>query len=390
MIPKEVYEETLLSFLAPVRQFLDDPKVSEIMINGPNQIFIEKAGRLTLTDARFPSTEALYAALRNIAQFVGKLVDEDHPILEARLPDGSRIEAIIPPAAPDGPDVSIRRFFKETLTVQRLIDFGSLTAEAAAMLECLVALKQNVVVAGGTGSGKTSMLNALSSFIPDGERIVIIEDSREVQLQRQHVVQLEARPGDAKGRGLVGIRDLFRATLRMRPDRIVVGEIRGGEALDLVQAMTSGHGGCITTVHATYPRDTLTRLETMALMSDVALPLSALRMQLGSAINIIVQTSRLTDGSRKVTHISEVRGYTPEDGFKITDLFLRRYAGRDAEGSLLSTFEPTGELPLCTEMVHSYGMSFPDVIYEAARVRQAQGHEDDASAGYHHGVEGQD
>ncbi|MDB4931733.1 MAG: Type secretion system hydrolase TadA/VirB11/CpaF, TadA subfamily [Myxococcaceae bacterium] len=388
MIPKEVYEETLLSFLAPVRPFLDDPKVSEIMINGPNQIFIEKAGKLTLTDARFPSLEALNAALRNIAQFVGKMVNEDNPILEARLPDGSRIEAVVPPAAPDGPDVSIRRFFKETLTVQRLVDFGSLTSEAAALLECLVVMKQNIVVAGGTGSGKTSMLNALSSFIPDGERIVIIEDSREVQLQRQHVVQLEARPGDAKGKGKVTIRDLFRATLRMRPDRIVVGEIRGGEALDLVQAMTSGHGGCITTVHATYPHDTLTRLETMSLMSDVELPLSALRVQLGSAINLVVQTSRLQDGSRKVTHISEVRGYHADKGFEIVDIFVRRFHGRDEESNLISTFEPTGELPLCTDMVHSYGMAFPEAVYEAARVRAEQGPDqtpDYGQVGGHHG-----
>ena len=383
MIPKEVYEETLLSFLAPVRPFLDDPKVSEIMINGPNQIFIEKAGKLTLTDARFPSHEALNAALRNIAQYVGKMINEDNPILEARLPDGSRIEAVVPPAAPDGPDVSIRRFFKETLTVQRLVDFGSLTTEAAQVLECLVVMKQNIVVAGGTGSGKTSMLNALSSFIPDGERIVIIEDSREVQLQRQHVVQLEARPGDAKGRGKVSIRDLFRATLRMRPDRIVVGEIRGGEALDLVQAMTSGHGGCITTVHATYPHDTLTRLETMSLMSDVELPLSALRVQLGSAINLVVQTSRLQDGSRRVTHVSEVRGYSAEKGFEIVDIFARRFHGRDEEGNLISTFEPTGELPLCTDMVHSYGMAFPEAVYEAARVRAEQGPE--AQTGYGQG-----
>ena len=388
MIPKEVYEETLLSFLAPVRPFLDDPKVSEIMINGPNQIFIEKAGKLTLTDARFPSHEALNAALRNIAQYVGKMINEDNPILEARLPDGSRIEAVVPPAAPDGPDVSIRRFFKETLTVQRLVDFGSLTSEAAQFLECLVVMKQNIVVAGGTGSGKTSMLNALSSFIPDDERIVIIEDSREVQLQRQHVVQLEARPGDAKGKGKVTIRDLFRATLRMRPDRIVVGEIRGGEALDLVQAMTSGHGGCITTVHATYPHDTLTRLETMSLMSDVELPLSALRVQLGSAINLVVQTSRLQDGSRKVTHVSEVRGYHADKGFEIVDLFVRRFQGRDEEGNLLSTFEPTGELPLCTDMVHSYGMAFPEAVYEAARVRAEQGPDpqpDYGQVGGHHG-----
>ena len=277
-IPKEVYEETLLQFFAPIRPFLDDPTVSDIMINGPHQIYVEKKGRLHLTDARFESREDLVAALRNAAQFVGKHVDEMRPILEGRLPDGSRIEAILPPAAPDGPCVSIRRFFKETLTVQRLIGFGAMTEDVAMTLQALVAAKLNVIVAGGTGSGKTSMLNALSSFIPEGERVVIIEDSRELQLQREHVCQLEARPADPKGRGEVTIRDLFRATLRLRPDRIVVGEIRSGEALDLIQAMTSGHGGCMSTLHATYPRDTTSRLETMAMMTDVELPLTALRI----------------------------------------------------------------------------------------------------------------
>jgi pilus assembly protein CpaF len=276
---------------------------------------------------------------------------------------------VLPPAAPDGPYVSIRRFFRETLTVDRLVEFGSLTPSAASMLATLVVLKQNVIVAGGTGSGKTSLLNALSGFIPDDERIVIIEDSREVQLQRSHVVQLEARPGDAKGRGVVSIRDLFRATLRMRPDRIVVGEIRGGEALDLVQAMTSGHGGCLSTVHATYPSDTMTRLETMSMMSDVEMPLAAMRVQLASAINIIVQTARLTDGSRKITHIAEVRGYDPNRGYELVSLFERRYHGREADGSMVSTFDPTGELPLCTELVHSYGMRYAEDVYEAARAR---------------------
>jgi pilus assembly protein CpaF len=243
-IPKEVFEETLLQFFAPIRPYLEDPAVSDIMINGPNQVYVEKKGQLHLVPAKFESREALIAALRNAAQFVGKHVDELRPILEGRLPDGSRIEAVLPPAAPDGPCVSIRRFFKETLTVQRLIDFGAMTDEVALALQALVVSKLNVLVAGGTGSGKTSMLNALSSFIPEGERVVVIEDSRELQLQREHICQLEARPPDPKGRGEVTIRDLFRATLRLRPDRIVVGEIRSGEALDLIQAMTlpEGHG----------------------------------------------------------------------------------------------------------------------------------------------------
>jgi pilus assembly protein CpaF len=372
VIPKEVYEETLLDFFAPVRRYFEDPKVSEIMINGPGQIYVERGGKLELTEAKFASIEALTAALRNIAQYVGKAVDAEHPILEARLPDGSRVEAVLPPAAPDGPHVAIRRFFRETLTVQRLVGFGSLTTEAAQMLEALVVLKQNVIVAGGTGSGKTSMLNALSSFIPDGERIVIIEDSREVQLQRSHVVQLEARPGDAKGRGHVSIRDLFRATLRMRPDRIVVGEIRGGEALDLVQAMTSGHGGCMSTVHATYPSDTMTRLETMSMMSDVEMPLAAMRIQLASAINIIVQCSRLSDGSRKVTHVAECRGYNQSTGeYDLVNIFERQVLNRHEDGTLETELVPSGELPSCTEVVHSYGMRYADSIYEAAERRAA-------------------
>lgn len=365
MIPKEVFEQTLLQFLAPIRPFLDDPTVSEVMINGPDQIFIERKGKLTLTEARFASRDALAAALRNIAQFVGRHVDEHRPILEARLPDGSRVEAVLPPAAPDGPHVAIRRFFRETLTIKRLIDFGSFTPDAAELLSAIVLVKQNIIVAGGTGSGKTSLLNALTGFIPSDERIVIIEDSREVQCQQEHVVQLEGRPPDARGKGAVSIRDLFKATLRMRPDRIVVGEIRSGEALDLVQAMTSGHGGCMATVHATYPTDTLNRLETMCMMSDVELPLNALRAQVSSAIDFIVQTSRLRDGSRCVTHISEVQGYEPERGYLIADVFVRQYHGQDEHGRMQSTFVPTGFVPKCVELIRGHGLELPGSIYMA-------------------------
>jgi pilus assembly protein CpaF len=375
MIPKEVFEETLLQFLAPVRQYLDDPTVSEVMINGPNQIFVERKGRLELTDAKFPSAQALAAAMRNCAQYVGKHLDDRRPILEGRLPDGSRIEALFPPVAPDGPSVSIRRFFKETLTVQRLIGFGALTEDAASALHALVASKLNVIVAGGTGSGKTSMLNALSSFIPEGERVVVIEDSRELQLQRQHVVQLEARPADPKGRYGVTIRDLFRATLRMRPDRIVVGEVRGGEGLDLIQAMTSGHGGCLTTLHATYPRDTLSRLETMSMMSDVDMPLAALRVQLASAVNIIVQVARLQDGSRKVTHITEVLDFDlPSATYRMQDIFIRNTTGMGSRGEILSEFGPTGVVPNCIGQLHEHGVDLPACVYEAQKMRAAQGY----------------
>ena len=368
IIPKEVFEETLLQFLAPIRPFLDDPAVSDIMINGPFQIYVEKKGMLHLTNARFETREALVAALRNAAQFVGKHVDEMKPILEGRLPDGSRIEAILPPAAPDGPCVSIRRFFKETLTVERLVNFGALTPDVANALQALVVSKLNILIAGGTGSGKTSMLNALSSFIPEGERVVVIEDSRELQLQRQHICMLEARPPDPKGRGEVTIRDLFRATLRLRPDRIVVGEIRSGEALDLIQAMTSGHGGCMSTLHATYPRDTTSRLETMAMMSDIDMPLTALRIQLASAVNIICQVSRLQDGSRKITHITEVLGFDPVKGeYLLQDIFVRQYQGFDEHGAIISDIVPSGVLPRCLPQLHEHGVDLPPSVYEAAK-----------------------
>lgn len=367
-IPKEVFEETLLQFFAPIRPYLEDPAVSDIMINGPDQIYVEKKGQLHLTGARFETREALVSALRNAAQFVGKHIDELRPILEGRLPDGSRIEAVLPPAAPDGPCVSIRRFFKETLTVKRLVGFGAMSEEVAAALEALVVSKLNVLIAGGTGSGKTSMLNALSSFIPDGERVVVIEDSRELQLQREHICQLEARPPDPKGRGEVTIRDLFRATLRLRPDRIVVGEIRSGEALDLVQAMTSGHGGCMATLHATYPRDTMSRLETMAMMSDIEMPLSALRIQLASAVNVICQVSRLQDGSRKITHVTEVLGYDAQSGqYLMQDIFVRQYQGFDERGMIISQIVPSGVIPRCVPQLHEHGVDLPPSVYEAAR-----------------------
>ncbi len=356
MIPKDVYERTLRQFFSPIVPFLDDSSVSEIMINGPEEIIIERKGKLLGTDARFVDEEELLAAIRHLGQFVGRTVSRQRPILEARFPDGSRVEAVLPPASPDGPHVAIRRFAKETLTVDRLIGFGALTCEAAGLLDGLVACKQNIVVAGGTGSGKTSMLNALSSYIADGERIVVIEDARELQLQSDHVVQFEAQAADAKGRGAVSIRDLFKATLRLRPDRIVVGEIRGGEALELVQAMTSGHGGCMSTVHASYPKDTLSRLETMALMSDVELPMRALRSQVASAIDIIVQTARLSDGSRGVTHITEVVGLDEAGNYELADLYRRTIHGK-IEGRLVSSLDATGVRPQCWEQMVALGVA---------------------------------
>ncbi len=358
MIPRDVFEQTLLGFFSPIASYLDDPSVSEIMINGPKEVFIERKGIISRTDIQFESSDALESALHNLAQFVGRHVDAHRPILEARLPDGSRVQAIFPPAAPDGPFVAIRRFFQEKLTIDALIEYGSLTSEASEFLRLAVEMKQNIIVAGGTGSGKTSLLNVLSSFIDPKERVVVIEDSKELQLRRPHVVQLECIPPDAKGRGQVTSRDLFRATLRMRPDRIVLGEIRGGEALDLIQAMTSGHGGCLSTVHATYPIDTLNRLETMALMSDVILPLYALRAQLSSAINFIVQTARLSDGSRCITHITEVSGFNETSGYVLSDVFKRTDIG-----SHTAALKYTGHLPQCTEAIHAHGLRLPRVMY---------------------------
>lgn len=370
MIPKKVYEDSIRGFFSPILPFLDDASVTEVMINGPHEIFVERKGQITRTDAKFSNVEELMSALRNVAQFIGRPLDELHPILEGRLPDGSRLEAVLPPISPDGPSVAIRRFSKDRLTVAKLLEFGAFHAEAAQLMEGLIASKQNVIVAGGTGSGKTSMLNCLSSFIPKGDRIVVIEDARELQLQQDHVVQMEARPPDARGKGQVTIRDLFKATLRMRPDRIVVGEIRGGEALELVQAMTSGHGGCLSTVHATYPKDTLTRLETMALMSNVELPLVALRAQIASAVNAIVQTARLSDGSRGITHITEVIGCDAQNNYILNDLYVRHYEGRGGTSIKSSKFLPTGNLPECRDAILAAGFDLPAAMYQAHAARR--------------------
>lgn len=372
MITSDVFESVLRTGLAPIGSFLDDESVTEISINGPSEIFVERRGQLSRTEVQFDSAASLLAALRIIAQYAGRPFDEMHPILEARLPDGSRVEALLPPVAPDGPAVSIRRFSKERLSLSRLLEFGALTEEAAELLRILIECKQNVVIAGGTGSGKTSMLNALSALVPSGERIIVIEDARELKLQGEHVVQLEARPPDARGKGAVTIRDLFKASLRMRPDRIVIGEIRGGEALDLVQAMTSGHGGCLTTVHATFPADTLSRLETLALMGSVDLPLQALRAQLSSAVDIVVQTARMRDGRRRVTHISELLATDVRHGYRIQDLFSLRQ--RQVGHAALATTEllPTGARPACMEVIDAHGFDLPKGVKEAIRCFAAQ------------------
>ena len=371
MTATALFARTLLDFFEPVRRYLDDPEVTEIMINGPGEIYVERRGQILRTPARFASERDLVAALRNLAQYVGRHFGPDRPILEARLPDGSRVEAIMAPAAQEGPIVSVRRFSREPLTIAQLVAGGAMTRDLAEAVAALVACKQNIVVAGGTSSGKTSILGALSGLIPADDRIVVIEDASELRLQQPHVVRLEAQPPDAQGRGAVSVRDLFRATLRMRPDRILVGEVRGGEALDLVQAMTSGHGGCLTTLHATYPRDVMTRLETMSMMADIEMPLAAMRAQIASAVDIVVQGTRYRDGTRKVTHISEIIGFDMDTGkYVINDLFLRKVKGVDANGRVISKLYPTGNLPDCMETILASGMDVPQSVYEMKRRKE--------------------
>ncbi|NLG15059.1 MAG: CpaF family protein [Lentisphaerae bacterium] len=296
----------LTLFLAPVKDYLADDDVSEILINGPKQVYIERKGRLELTPAAFPSEQGLRAAASNIAKTMQRLLNDDNPRLDARLPDGSRVHAVIPPLARCGTVIAIRKFKKDTLTVEKLHQFGSLCDDSVLLIKALVGLHKNVIVSGGTSSGKTSVLNALSSFIANHERILVIEDASELQLQQEHVVCFETRKPDKNGQGEVTIRDLIHSSLRLRPDRLVIGEIRGGEALDLLQALNTGHAGSMSTIHANSPLDCMYRLETCALLSGIEIPLVALRSQVASAIDAVVHTARLVDGSRKVIAISEI------------------------------------------------------------------------------------
>ena len=296
----------LVLFLAPVKDFLADDKVSEILINGPNQIYIERGGRLEETTVHFTGEAQLKAAAVNIAKSVDRQLDEMHPDLDARLPDGSRVHATIPPVSRCGTIISIRKFKKEMLTIDKLEQFGSIPEEGDQLLNAIVKLRKNTIVSGGTSSGKTSVLNALSGLIPEKDRILVLEDASELQLQQKHCVYFETRKPDKNGQGEFSIRDLVIASLRLRPDRLVIGEIRGGEALDLLQAMNTGHSGSMSTIHANSPLDALRRMETCAIMSGINFPLNAIRMQVASAINCVVHTMRLPDGSRKIVEIAEV------------------------------------------------------------------------------------
>jgi pilus assembly protein CpaF len=331
MASDAIYAATIDHYLKPVRPYLDDPAVAEVMINGPQEIFIERNGALEKTDAAFADREAYHAAVNNILQYTGLSYADEAPLVDSRLPDGSRVHVAKEPCARHGTVVTIRKFSKDMLDMDWLVELGTLTEPARQYLHTAVQAEQNVLVTGGTSSGKTSLLNALSHYIPSGQRLVVIEDSAELQLQQEHVISLEAKRGDRYGRGAVSIRELFRSSLRLRPDRIIIGEVRGGEALDMIQAMTSGHGGSMGTLHANSPRDALNRLETLALMSEVELPLHALRAQASSAIDVIVQLSRQIGGRRVVTQISEVAPLGEDGYYQLRELFTLEPAS-DAAG----------------------------------------------------------
>lgn len=352
--------------LGPLEPLLQNDAITEIMVNGPNQIFVEKKGKLTLTDVRFYSNAHLMNIIERILTPLGRRVDESSPLVDARLADGSRVNIIIPPLSLVGPTVTIRKFSKKALSIQDLVGFGTLSNDMALFLDACVRARLNILVSGGTGSGKTTTLNVLSSFIPATDRIVTIEDAAELRLQQVHVVTLESRPPNLEGHGAITIRDLVRNALRMRPDRIIVGEVRSGEALDMLQAMNTGHDGSLTTAHANTPRDVLSRLETMVLMAGMELPVRAVRTQVSSAIDLILQQSRIRDGSRKITYITEVQGMEG-DTIILQDLFRYVQDRIDERGKSVGHFESMGLMPNFMDKFQMNGIDLPPGFFSAGR-----------------------
>lgn len=348
----------------PLEALLEDPTVSEIMVNRFDQLYVERNGRLTETAHRFTGEPQLRRVIERIVSRVGRRIDESSPLVDARLEDGSRVNAIIPPLAVNGSSLTIRKFAGTPYTSEDLIRFGTLTREVATVLDAAVRAKMNILVSGGTGTGKTTLLNVLSAFIPRDERIITIEDAVELQLQQDHVVRLESRPPNIEGRGEITIRELVRNSLRMRPDRIVVGEVRGAESLDMLQAMNTGHEGSISTLHANSPRDAVSRMETLVLMAGMDLPLRAIREQIASAIDIIVQITRHKDGVRRVTHITEVHGMEG-DIVTLQDAFTFDHSpGYDPDGGLLGRIEPTGVRPRFAERIAEHGIDLPTSLFQ--------------------------
>ena len=360
-LEEDVFNEAMR--LGPLEELLEDDSVSEIMVNGPEKVYVERGGRLQLSDCQFTDDASVLAVIERIVAPLGRRIDESQPYVDARLADGSRVNAIIAPLSLSGPTITIRKFSKRALTVADFIRFGTWSHNAAEFMKLCVLLRKNIVVAGGTGSGKTTLLNLLSGYIPSSERIVTVEDAAELRLQQPHVVRLEARPPNIEGKGAVPIRDLVKNCLRMRPDRIIVGECRGGEALDMLQAMNTGHDGSLTTVHANSPRDVISRLETMVLMSGMDLPSRAIREQIASAVDILIHESRLADGSRKVVAITEVTGL---EGNQIVmqDIFEFRQSGVDANGRIIGEFRPTGAIPTWFDQLAGRGIKCNPAMFD--------------------------
>ncbi len=368
-LEREVFNEALR--LGPLEELLADDTVTEIMVNGPHRVYVERGGKIQLTDLQFLDDASVMAIIERIVSPIGRRIDESQPYVDARLADGSRVNAIIPPLALSGPTVTIRKFAKKTLTVEDFIRFGTWSRNAAEFMKACVIMRKNIIVAGGTGSGKTTLLNLLSGFIPHDERIVTVEDAAELRLVQPHVVRLEARPPNIEGRGAVTIRDLVKNCLRMRPDRIIVGECRGGEALDMLQAMNTGHDGSLTTVHANSPRDVISRLETMVLMSGMELPSRAIREQIASAVDVIIHESRLSDGSRKVVAISEVTGLEGQN-VVMQDIFTFRQSGVDEQGRVHGVFRPTGAVPTFYEHLKSRGLRLDPAMFDPNQDREVR------------------
>ncbi len=349
----------------PIQSLLEDDSINEIMVNGPRSVYVERGGKVIKTNITFENDEQVVRLIDRIILPLGRRIDADSPTVDARLPDGSRVNAVIPPVSIDGPAITIRKFRKEHLTIDRLIEFGSLTRSMAEFIRACVVARFNIIISGGTGSGKTTLLNVLSSFIPPEERIITIEDAAELRLQQEHVLRLETKPPDIEGKHAVTIRDLVRNSLRMRPERIVVGEVRGGEALDMLQAMNTGHDGSMTTLHANSPRDTISRLETMCLMAGMDLPIKVVREQIASAIDLIIQQARLRDGTRRVTSVTEVVGMEG-DTVVMTEIFRFEQTGVSEDGKVLGEIKPTGIRPLFSARLEAAGFKLGPEMFGAS------------------------
>ncbi|MDW8027102.1 MAG: CpaF family protein [Armatimonadota bacterium] len=360
ILVQEVLDEII--GYGPLQTFLEDPTITEIMVNSAEKIFYERKGRIYLSDQRFDNDEHVLRIIDKILSPLGRQVNERIPLMDARLPDGSRVNVIIPPLAIKGPCITIRKFSRKPLTIEKLIEFGSLTEPMAIFLQAAVKSRLNIIVSGGTGSGKTTLLNVLSNFIPPWERIVTVEDAAELQLQHENWVALEARPPNIEGQGAIPIRELVRNSLRMRPDRIIVGECRGPEALDMIQAMNTGHDGSMSTLHSNSPRDTIYRLETMIMMAGMELPQKAIARQISSALHLIVHAARLSDGSRKVVNITEVQGLEG-DTVLLQDIFIFEQKGVDNQGKVIGRHKTTGFRPLCADRIHVAGIDLPEDLF---------------------------